>query len=122
MRIVYAAVIVALAVAIAQAGRIAWAGLLAAFNTPESVAHAIQIDPGNATWHGLLAEHQESLGLDPKAELKVASLLSPREGRYWERLAFRAELEKDDRAAEQYLMRAAEVDRMFAPRWSLANF
>src|SRR5437016_13835288 len=99
MRIVYAAAIVALAVAIAQAGRIAWAGLLAASNTPESVAHAVQIDPGNATWHGLLAEHQEALGLDPKAELTMASQLSPWEGRYWERLAFRAEVEHDDSAA-----------------------
>ena len=120
--ILYIALIAAFVWAIADAGRIAWSDWLAASNTPESVADAIHLSPGNASWHGLLAEHQEAAGLDPKPELTEASRLSPREGRYWARQAFRAEVEKNDNVAEKYLLRAAEEDRMFAPRWALANF
>src|SRR6266700_8425208 len=113
---------VAMAGAAVDAGRLAWADWLATVNTPESVAEATRLDPANATFHGLLAEHQEASGKDPKPELKTAASLSPAESRYWARLAFRAETEHDDGAAEKYLLRAAEVDRMFALRWSLANF
>jgi hypothetical protein len=111
-----------MAAAAVNAGRLVWAEWLATTNTEESVTEAVRLDPENATFRGLLAEHQEALGKDPKPELKTAASLSPAESRYWSRLAFRAETEHDDDAAEKYLLHAAEVDRMFAPRWSLANF
>jgi hypothetical protein len=118
----YIAVMAGMAVAAVDAGRLVWAEWLATTNTGESLTEAVRIDPGNATFHGLLAEHQEASGKDPKPELKTAASLSPAESRYWARLAFRAETERDDDAAEKYLLHAAEVDRTFAPRWALANF
>ena len=99
-----------------------WAGSLAYANTSDSVAHAAQVEPGNATYHGLLAEHQEAGSKDPKPELTIATRLSPRESRYWARLAFRAEVEGNFDAALKHLTQAANVDRTFAPRWALANF
>ena len=99
-----------------------WAGGLAYTNTPDSVAHAAQVEPGNATYHGLLAEHQEAASKDPKPELTIATHLSPRESRYWARQAFRAEVEGNFDAAVKHLTQAADVDRTFAPRWALANF
>ena len=111
-----------MAAAAADAAREGWADWLSGVNTPQSLARAAKLDPGNASLHALLAEHQEGLGGDPKPELQTAATLSPREARYWARLAFRAETEKNDDQAEKYLLRAADVDRMFTPRWALANF
>jgi hypothetical protein len=122
LAIIYIAALIAFAVAAFDAARLAWADLLGARNTPDSVARAVRLDPANATLHGLLAEHLEAAGQDPKPELRAAIALSPRESRYWSRLAFREETEQDDGNAEKDLLKAAETDRMYAPRWSLANF
>ncbi len=100
----------------------AWADGLVYLNTPASVARAVQLEPGNASYHGLLAEHEESGGIDPKPGLLIATRLSPLESRYWERIAFRQEMERDYDRAEESLLHAAEIDHLFAPRWALANY
>ena len=100
----------------------AWADGLVYLNTPASVARAVQLDPGNASYRGLLAEHEEGNGKDPKPGLLIATRLSPVESRYWERIAFRQEMERDYDHAEESLLHAAETDHLFAPRWALANY
>ncbi len=80
------------------------------------------MEPGNAAYHALFAEHLESLGKDPGHERETAVLLSPRESQYWIDLGVLAESRSDFSAAERYYLKAASVDRMFAPRWALMNY
>ena len=91
-------------------------------NTPESLQASVSLAPGSALSHRLLAEHLEGMGRDPDAEFTAAASLSPRDSQYWIRLGFRAEVEGNNSLAENYLMRAAAVDRMFNPRWALVNY
>jgi hypothetical protein len=91
-------------------------------NTYESLQRAVALAPGEASYLSLLAEHAEGLDLDPDSDLIRAASLSPFESRYWIRLGFRSEVEGNYTKAEQYLLRAASVDRKFDPRWALMNF
>ena len=83
---------------------------------------AVRLVPDNAAYHALLAEILEAAGSNPDAELKLAASLSPRESRYWIRLAFRAEVEQKYDECERDLMEAHRVDRGFDPRWALMNY
>jgi len=64
----------------------------------------------------------EEAGADPDAELRMATVLSPHESRYWIRRAFRAEVEQKYEESERFLMEAYRVDRGFDPRWALMNY
>jgi hypothetical protein len=91
-------------------------------NTPESVAHAVQLEPGNALYRELLAEHLEGDNRDPAADREAAARLSPLESKYWIGLGIHAEAAGDFGGAEKMYLHAAEIDRMFTPRWTLMNF
>ncbi len=91
-------------------------------DTPESLAQAVRIEPGNAEYHQLLAEHLESSGLDPRRERETATRLSPLESRYWIDRAAMEEAKADFPAAEKYYLKAASVDKTFGPRWALMNY
>ncbi len=91
-------------------------------NTPESVRRAVQMMPGNADYHEVLAEHLEGTGVNPDEELRIVTELDPRESRYWIRRSFRAEVEQNFDDAERYLLKAYGVDHGFDPRWALMNY
>jgi hypothetical protein len=91
-------------------------------DTPSSVARAIAWEPGNADYHALLAEHNESAGLSPEPELLKAASLSPLSSSFLVRAALRAEVDRNYAKAEQLLDKAVAADRKFAPRWALLNF
>jgi hypothetical protein len=91
-------------------------------DTPESVQAAVAWEPGNADYHALLAEHQESAGFSPEPELLLASSLSPLTSSFLVRAALRAEVDRDYPGAERLLRRATAIDRKFAPGWALLNF
>lgn len=91
-------------------------------NTLESLRKAVQLAPGNAEYHALLAEHLEAAGQNPDSELQLATELSPRESRYWIRRGFRAEVEQKYADSERYLLEARRVDKGFDPRWALLNY
>jgi tetratricopeptide (TPR) repeat protein len=91
-------------------------------NTPESLDRSIRLDPGNASYRALLAEHMEGLGQNPEPNLLSAASLSPQDSRYWIRLGFRAETQGKFEQAERYLLHASRIDRKFDPRWALMNF
>jgi hypothetical protein len=78
--------------------------------------------PGNAAYHELFAEHLESSGKSPEGELRAAVRLSPFDASYLNRLGFWAEVVQNNSTAEQALLRAAQVDRGFKPRWALMNY
>ncbi len=56
------------------------------------------------------------------SELRVAVRLNPRLASAWIYLGLDAEADGDLPEAEQDLLRAARVDRQYAPSWTLANF
>jgi hypothetical protein len=62
---------------------------------------------------------------DPKRAkdlLQHAVALNPLDSRSWIDLALRHEMDGDLATAERELLRAAEIDHQYEPRWSLANF
>jgi tetratricopeptide (TPR) repeat protein len=112
----------ALALASYWSCRLALADWLFRANTPASVAKAAALDPHNASYHAWLAEIQEHDGRDPTAELETAASLNPTDSAVRIRLGLRAESEHDFARAEKYLIEAAQIDKLFAPRWTLANY
>lgn len=91
-------------------------------NTAESLQEAVRLEPGNAEYHELLADHVESDGKSSLADRATAARLSPLQSRYWIGLGVKAETDGDMAAAERDYLRAAHIDRMFIPRWTLVNF
>lgn len=57
-----------------------------------------------------------------KDELRAAVTLDPRLSSAWIHLGLDAEADGDLREAETDLRRAASVDRLYVPAWTLANF
>src|SRR5579864_5226014 len=102
--------------------RLALADWLFRANTPASVARAVALDPGNAAYHAWLAEIQEHDGRDPTPELETAARLNPSDSAVRIRLGLRAESQRDFARAEKYLLEAAQIDKLFLPRWTLANY
>jgi hypothetical protein len=91
-------------------------------DTVTSAQTAVRLVPSNASYHAHLAELLEESGFNPDPELQMATVLSPRESRYWIRRAFRAEVEQKYDESERLLMEAYRVDRGFDPRWALMNY
>jgi tetratricopeptide (TPR) repeat protein len=114
--------ILTLALASYSTCRLALADWLFRANTSASVGRAAAIDPGNAGYHAWLAEIQEHDGGDPTAELETAAKLNPSDSAILIRLGLRAESQGDFARAEKYLLEAARIDKLFMPRWTLANY
>ena len=122
VRLVWLLIVPFLAVAAWDAARLAYADSLSRLNTSDSLRQAVQLDPGNADFRELLAEHLAGDGLDPNPELKAAVSLSPLNSHWWERLGFQAESDGDFEGAERDLKEGVQVDRTFGPRWALMNY
>src|SRR5260370_36633151 len=68
--------------AIYSSCRLAIADHLYSLDTPDSVRAAVQLEPANADYHALLAEHEERSGASPEPQLLTAISLSPLTSRY----------------------------------------
>ena len=105
------------AVRLAQAD--AWSGQ----RTIEGLRQASRIEPDDAEYRFRLAV---SIGDQVPAEslalLRQASALSPVDARIWIELGLRYESLQNYSEAEKCLLHAAEVDRQYVPRWTLANY
>ncbi len=117
---------IAIAAGLAFAGwrtlRAGYADLVFRLNTLPDVRRATEIEPGNANWRVWLSELLEREGGDPKSALLAAAQLKPADSAAWIRLGLRAELEGDQIRAEHYLLNAAAADKLYEPRWTLANY
>ena len=102
--------------------RLAYADSLFRANTAASVERATELDPGNARYHAWLAEIEEYEGRNPAAELQIASALNPSDSAVWIRRGLHAESQHDFARAEEYLLEAVRIDKLYAPRWALANY
>ena len=94
---------------------------------------SLKVDPAARERATILAPSSASAWLrlaDLRAEngetvtdcLRRAVGASPQRSEAWIELGLDAEARRDFRAAEHDLLRAAEVDRDYVPRWTLANF
>jgi hypothetical protein len=57
-----------------------------------------------------------------EAELRRAAALQPADARAWIELGLRHEARGEYAAAEQCLLRAANEDKLYLPRWTLTNY
>ncbi len=90
--------------------------------TPESVARAIAIEPGNTEYLLFRALQVEYEGGDATPLLERAAELNPMSSAPRIRLGLNAEIRGDYASSEKWLIDAAKIDRQFEPRWTLANF
>jgi tetratricopeptide (TPR) repeat protein len=105
--------------------RFAMADTLARQGMDVGIRWAISLVPGNADLYRKLAlrlETDEPFLPEIRRVLETGLERSPQDADLWMDLGVRAELEGDFEVAEAALLRAAALDREFAPAWALANF
>jgi tetratricopeptide (TPR) repeat protein len=89
-------------------------------DTARSVPAAVALVPYNSTYLSRLASWLPSQKL---ALLHRAVELNPFDYQSWIQLGYLAEFQQHNAAsAERYYQKAAEVNKMFVPRWTLTNF
>lgn len=89
-------------------------------DTPNSVGAAVRLVPYDATYLARLAELQPEQKI---ALLERAVSVNPFDARSWIQLGLTKEMEQRDIAgAANCYRRAAEVNHMFLPKWTLTNF
>jgi tetratricopeptide (TPR) repeat protein len=117
------AALAALAAAGAWSIRVGCADYWITQQTLAGTEAAIALTPGKAEYYARLAPMVPDD--DPqkaKDALRRAVALNPWDARSWIDLGLRAEKDGDNTTAKQCLLRAAEADRKFLPRWTLANY
>lgn len=115
----YLLIVAALAAAI-YSGILARAAYLFQLDTANSVAAAVRLVPYNAAYAARLASWEAE---ERQTILNRAIALNPFDYESLIQLGLLAEMQSGDAAkAEHYYLHAAEVDRMFLPRWTLTNF
>ncbi len=96
------------------------AGWLFQQDTAASVPAAVQLVPFNSAYLARLAAWKPN---EKVALLHRAVMLNPFDSESWIQLGFVSEFQQHDEArAEKYFLRAAEVNKMFLPKWTLTNF
>jgi hypothetical protein len=91
-------------------------------NTPAGVEKAAALLPLNTAYLSLRALQLEYDGGDSRAVLEKMVALDRYSSSAKIRLGLDAEVRGDWGGAEKWLLAAAEVDRQYEPRWTLANF
>ncbi|MDQ2900967.1 MAG: hypothetical protein M3Y07_14385 [Acidobacteriota bacterium] len=102
--------------------RLAIADHLSRTNSLHNIQLATQLAPGNAPYLLRLAELEAGEDKDPSLPLQKAAKASPLNSAVWIQLGLQAEQKGDMAAAEQSLLQAAQLARLFRPRWELASF
>jgi hypothetical protein len=118
-----AAAAVGFGIASAFAVRVAIADYWFSKETAQATEKAIALTPDQSAYDVRLALLAGDA--DPAravAVLRRAVALNPSDGRAWVELGLRLEETADLTGAEQALLRAAEEDKTYLPRWTLMNF
>lgn len=103
--------------------RVVWADYLARQETLEATEGALRWTPSQAAYHfrlGVLTAEKEPARSMAAMERAVA--LNPEDAGSWIELGLRLEADGKVDRAEQCLLRAAEADRQYLPRWTLVSF
>ena len=101
-------------------GRLGVADTFYRQDTQASVRRAIEIVPDQAQYYLRLAQLYESNHL--QAILERALQLNPYNAETWIEVGLDAELRGDLKRAEGSLVKAAQLDSTWLPRWTLANY
>jgi len=91
-------------------------------NTPADVERAVALLPLNAPYLSMRALQVEYNGGDSRPLLEKMIALDRYSSSARIRLGLDAEVRGDLGGAEKWLLAAAEVDRQYEPRWTLASF
>jgi hypothetical protein len=102
--------------------RLAQADALFRRQTPESVAAAVDTMPWNTGYLAFRALQIDYDAQDSTPLLERIAKLNPLASAPRIRLGLAAEIRGDLFTAEKWLLDAAQVDRQFEPRWTLANY
>ena len=102
--------------------RLAWADHLSRSPQLATRERAAGLAPWSAAIQERLAEKRDETGADPLPDLAQAAALDPANARRFERLGQRAEFSGDLPLAERSLLRAAELSRLYQPRYLLAQY
>ena len=103
--------------------RLAWADYWFQKETAEATRKAIALMPEQSAYSvrlALLTGDDDPAG--SVVALRRAVALNPSDSRAWIELGLRLEAIGDLSAAEQNLIRAADVDKTYLPRWTLMNY
>ena len=103
--------------------RIACADYYASRQTVAGTEKALALMPGQASYYyqlGLLLSDREPWRAEQAFRRSV--VLNPGNQQAWIGLGLRAEMAGDMAKAERDLLHAAEVDKEYLPKWTLANF
>lgn len=103
--------------------RVGWADSWARRETVAGTERALAVTPDQAAYYVRLA----ALVADDDPQraaraLRRAVALNPLDAQSWIELGLRAEIGGDALDAEKCLLRAADADRKYLPRWTLANY
>jgi tetratricopeptide (TPR) repeat protein len=91
--------------------------------TVRGIEKAIRLEPDGAPYYVQLAGLVQESNPPASAQgLQRALALNPRDSQSWIELGLRAEASGNLAGAEPNLLTAARVDRLYFPRWSLANY
>jgi hypothetical protein len=115
------AVMLVLAIAAYWSVRIAWADHLSRSGNVAGRQQAARWLP-TATLYDRLADKLEETGANPLWDLERAADRDPQNAARQLRVALRAELAGDFGLAERRLLRAAELSRLYQPRFLLAQY
>ena len=103
------------------AARLAWADHLSRSGELADRLRAVQWLP-DAAFYERLADKREESGGDPLPDLKQAAARDPANSARFLRLGLSAELAGNFQLAEDSLLRAATLSRLYQPRYSLAQY
>ena len=121
-RILAVAALFVLVIAAVYSTRLAIADAEFRKQTPQSVARALAILPDHPGYLLFRAQQMDYDGEDSTALLERAARVNPVSSTPRIRLGLAAEARGNFSEAEMWLLDAANVDRQFEPRWTLANF
>jgi hypothetical protein len=122
-RLITAAALSGLVAASAWAILTGAADYFARRGTVAGTERALALAPGRADYHlqlALLVSDEDSGRAD--RELRLATSLNPSDARSWIELGLRAEAGGDTGSGERYLLKAAEINNEYLPKWTLANY
>jgi hypothetical protein len=117
----HCSVVLALAAAAYWAGRLAWADHLSQSNRLAERQRAVRVARG-ASLYERLADKIEETGGDPLPALLHAAELDPANAEYRMRAGLRAETAGQLDVAEWNLRAAAQLSRLYQPRYLLAQY
>lgn len=102
---------------------VGWADYWAQQETVAATERALALTPWRAGYYVnlalLISDDNSKKAFEA---LRRAVSLDPSDSRSWIELGLRVEADGHSADAEQYFLRAAEVDKEYLPKWTLANY